>query len=115
MRQERITATHNVTRQLKNAERAIDQAGIELAGLCVTILKERQAAGLSAIVGADAFANVAQTFARWAEVREKIVHNHQMLDQVSDQIGTKITGGGLLDDKPGIQQVLEQKVVRIAA
>lgn len=115
MRQERVTATRNVTRQLKNAERAIDQAGIELAELCVTFLKERQAAGLSAVVGADAFSNIAQTFAHWVGVRDKIVGNHQMLDLVSELIGTKITGTGLLDDKPGIEQAPAQKVVRIAA
>lgn len=118
MRQERVIATRKVTRQLKAAENAVDQAGIELAQLCATLLSARRQAGLSATVGATEFSKIAATFASWAQVREEMASHHKVLDGIAGVLGTQVRATGDGDDKPPFNPAIEEEdgnVVRIAA
>ena len=116
MREERITAKRMVVRQLKKAERALDQAGIEIARLCITTIEARQTAGLSATVGSAELSRMTRLFSEWSVVREQAVGTHHDLYELDGQLGLRPYASGDLDEKPqALPAAPEGNIVRITS
>lgn len=99
----RRDAAMKVAESLFAAEDAIDIALAKVAELNSTLVTARADAQLSAIVGHDAFAGAAATFATLANARGEIVETHKRLTEAKNQIGLRTLAVG----DPGKPSVTE--------
>ena len=91
--QRRIVA-HEVAAKLGAVEQQIDQTLIAAGALLSALPDARVRARLSAVVGQDALALIAQMTVILSEARGKLVEAHHALAETGEQIGVgKITAG----------------------
>lgn len=83
-----------VARQVRTAERAVDQAMIEVCKLIQTSLEGRVEARLAAEVGQSALEDIVAGLSRLATVRASVTAGHAGLAAVADdhQIGWRMEG-----------------------
>jgi phosphoglycerate-specific signal transduction histidine kinase len=97
MRQQRIAAATKVASELFAAETAVDQALASLARLQATLPQARSTANLSAVVGHNIVAQIAQSMSTIVEIRGEIVDVHSKLDSLKTDIGLReMAMGGLM-------------------
>jgi hypothetical protein len=94
MFKERRAAAMKVAESLFAAEEAIDAALARVAELNSALVTARSNAGLSAIVGHDAFEVAAATFAALARARGEIVETHKRLSETKVQVGLRAVAIG---------------------
>lgn len=97
MLKDRRKAATRVAESLFAAEDAIDAALARAAELNAAMVKARTDAGLSALVGQDAFELASAAFAALARARCDIVETHKRLSETKIQVGlrTVAVGDGL--------------------
>jgi hypothetical protein len=101
MLKERRNAAMRVAESLFAAEEAIDNALARAAELNGNMVTARTDAGLSALVGQDAFEVSASAFAALARARCDIVETHRRLSEAKIQIGLRTVAIGDEFPKPG--------------
>jgi len=108
----RKQAARKVAERLHGVEDAIDVALARAAELNATLVTARSDAGLSAIVGQDAFEGAVAAFAALARARGDIVETHRRLSETKLQIGLgKMAVGDEMskpmaaDERPGLRAV----------
>jgi hypothetical protein len=106
----RREAAQKVADSLFAVEEAIDAALARAAELNGTLVSARTHAQLSAIVGQEAFASAATTFAALAQARADIVATHKKLSETQTQIGLRTVSFGELG-KPAEADARHLKVV----
>jgi hypothetical protein len=84
--QRRLVA-HEVAQKLNAVERQIDQTLVAAGALLSALPDARERAHLSAVVGQDALAQVAQATVILSEARGKMVEAHHALAETGRQIG----------------------------
>jgi len=100
MLNKRRQAAMKVAERLHCVEDAIDQALARAAELNATLVTARSDAGLSAIVGQDAFEGAVSAFAALARARGDIVETHRRLTETKIQIGLRTLAMGDETTKP---------------
>ena len=100
MFKERREAAMRVAESLFAAEEAIDAALARAAELNSTLVTARTEAGLSALVGQDAFEVSASAFAALARARCDIVETHKRLSEAKIQVGLRTVSVGDGAPKP---------------
>ena len=100
MFKERRAAAMKVAESLFAAEEAIDAALARVAELNSTLVTARNDAGLSALVGQDAFEVAASAFAAMARARCDIVETHKRLSEAKIQVGLRTVSVGDVGPKP---------------
>lgn len=100
MLKERREAAMRVAESLFAAEEAIDAALARAAELNSTLVTARTDAGLSALVGQDAFEVSAAAFAALARARCDIVETHKRLSEAKIQVGLRTIAFGDSLPKP---------------
>jgi hypothetical protein len=100
MLKERREAAMKVAESLFAAEEAIDAALAKTAELNSKMVTARQDAGLSALVGQDAFEVSAAAFAALARARSDIVETHKRLSEAKIQVGLREVAIGELPKPP---------------
>ena len=95
----RRTAAQKVADNLYSLERAIDQALAQAAELNKVMPVAWAEAGLSPVVGQDAFDEAAAVFAALAKARRRVVCTHQQLEETKNQIGLRAVNFGGLPKK----------------
>jgi hypothetical protein len=98
----RRDAAMKVVDSLYSAEDAIDVALARVAELNSTIVTARSDAGLSALVGQEAFEVAASTFAALARARCDIVETHKRLSETKIQVGLRTVAIGDVGPKPAV-------------
>ncbi|MFL6856598.1 MAG: hypothetical protein ACJ8DZ_02635 [Allosphingosinicella sp.] len=96
----RKQAVVRVAESLHNVEDAIDLALARAAEFSATMVTARSDAGLSAMVGQDAFEGAAAAFAALAKARGDIVETHRRLTETKAQIGMRTVSVGDEMSKP---------------
>ena len=101
MLNKRRTAAIKVAEGLFSLEKAIDQALAQAAELNAVMPAAWAEAGISPVVGQEAFDEAAAVFAALATARRRVVCTHQHLDETKNRIGLRtVNFGGLgKDDK----------------
>ncbi len=89
MLNDRLAAARSVATHLFALEDAIDTALMRAGELTSSIPAARNQANLSAVVGQDAFAEVAASLSRLVEARKHIVDAHNHLADTRDQMGLR--------------------------
>lgn len=102
MLKNRRTAAFKVAESLIAAEKAIDTALARAAELNGNMVTARTEAGLSALVGQDAFEVSASAFAALARARGDIVEAHKRLSETKIQVGLRTVAMGDLGPKPAV-------------
>lgn len=100
MLKQRRQFAEQVAEALFEAEAAIDAALGKTAGLPGVMTAGRQDAGLSALIGQDAFERASQAIAALTEARRAIVETHKELTVAQRQIGLGAVAVGDLGNKP---------------
>ena len=100
MLKQRREAAIKVAEKLIAAEQAIDAALACAAELNRTMVTARQEAGLSALVGQEAFETAASAFAALARARCDIVETHRRLSETKIQVGLRTVAVGELPKPP---------------
>jgi len=97
MLNERISAAKQIASELHAAEEAIDEVMIRIARLAGTLPAARRDTNMSAIVGQDAMAKVAQALAASGDVRQLLTDAHLALTATQKQVGlgTRMFGAGV--------------------
>jgi hypothetical protein len=108
----RKRAAMKVAESLYGVENAIDQALARAAELNATMVTARADAGLSAMVGHDAFEGAVAAFAALARARGDIVETHRRLTETRNQIGLRTVAIG---DEPTKPMIAEQPPLRAVA
>lgn len=96
----RQIVAQGLAERLFAVEDAIDAALTRVAELSAAMPQARAEARLPAMIGQDALAGAAETFAALVEARRRIVETHASLDTARTQIGLKEIAGGDLIPKP---------------
>ncbi len=97
MLNDRLAAASSVANHLFALEDAIDTALAKAGELTASIPAARTQARLSAVVGQDAFEQVAASLSRLVEARKHIIDAHHHLAETRDQMGLrKIMAAGEL-------------------
>lgn len=94
MLKDRRTAAMKVVQSLHAAEDAIDLALARAAELNSTLVTARTEAGVSALVGQDAFEVAASSFAALARARADMVEAHKRLSEAKIQVGLRTVAIG---------------------
>jgi len=100
MLKDRRSAALKVAESLFAAEEAIDIALARAAELNGNMVKARNEAKVSALVGQDAFELSAAAFAALARARGDIVETHKRLSETKIQIGLRTIAWGDEAPKP---------------
>lgn len=87
MPKQRLAIAHSIAQRLYAAEEALDLAAARIAELNAALPLARLDGRLAASIGQDAFRTCADAIVLVARTRDKIVTTHDMLKQVSDDIG----------------------------
>lgn len=97
MLNERMSAAKKIASDLHQAEDAIDDTMISIARLAATLPAARRDTNMSAIVGQEAMAKVAQALAAAGEVRQLLTDAHLALSVTQKQVGlgTRMFGAGV--------------------
>ena len=97
MLNQRVSSAKKIAADLHQAEDAIDEAMIRIAMLAATLPTARRDMNMSAIVGQDAVAKVANALAAAGEVRQLLTDAHLSLTATQKQIGlgTRMFGAGV--------------------
>src|SRR3954471_14049416 len=98
----RRDAAMKVAESLYAAEDAIDAALARAAELNSTLVTARSEAGLSALVGQEAFEVSASAFAALARARADIVETHKRLSETKIQMGLRTVAIGDSVPKPAV-------------
>ncbi|MGB3844787.1 hypothetical protein EAO27_10820 [Sphingopyxis sp. YF1] len=107
MLNERVSAAKKIASELHHAEDAIDETMIRIAQLAATLPTVRRDINMSAIVGQEAMAKVANALAAAGEVRQLLTDAHLALTATQKQVGlgTRMFGAGV---KPPAASLVEQ-------
>jgi hypothetical protein len=100
----RRQAVIKVAESLHGVEDAIDLALARAAELSAILVTARSDAGLSAMVGQDAFEGAAAAFAALARARGDIVETHRRLTETKAQIGLRTMAIGDENSKPALAE-----------
>ena len=100
MLKQRREAAIKVAESLIAAEQAIDIALARAAELNQVMVTARQEAGLSALVGQEAFEAANSAFAALARARCDIVETHKRLSETKIQVGLRTVAIGELPKPP---------------
>ena len=97
MLNERLSAARKIASELHQAEDAIDETMIRIAQLAAALPAARRDTNMSAIVGQDAMAKVANALAAAGEVRQLLTDAHLALTATQKQVGlgTRMFGAGV--------------------
>ncbi len=97
MLNERVSAAKKIASELHQAEDAIDEAMIRIAQLAATLPTARRDTNMSAIVGQEAMAKVANALAAAGEVRQLLTDAHLALTVTQKEVGlgTRMFGAGV--------------------
>lgn len=97
MLNERLSAAKKIASELHQAEDAIDETMIRIAQLAATLPTARRDINMSAIVGQEAMAKVANALAAAGEVRQLLTDAHIALTATQKQVGlgTRMFGAGV--------------------
>jgi len=97
MLNERVSAAKKIATELHQAEDAIDEAMIRIAQLAATLPAARRDTNMSAIVGQEAMAKIANALAATGEVRQLLTDAHLALTVTQKQVGlgTRMFGAGV--------------------
>ena len=86
---DKMMTAQGVANRLFATERAIDSALGEAAGLMAAMMSGREELRVSAVVGGDAVAKVAEAMATLAQARAAVVTAHGELEQVKLRLGIR--------------------------
>jgi hypothetical protein len=100
MLHQRRAAMEAVSKQLFEAETALDVALAAVAGLAVTMPAERQKANLSVLYAQEAFEGASETLGHLTQARRTIIATHKALSVAQEQLGLKRFATGTQNDKP---------------
>jgi len=97
MLNERLSAAQKIAAELHRAEDAIDETMMRIAQLAATLPAARRETNMSAIVGQEAVAKIANALAAAGEVRQLLIDAHQALTVTQKQVGlgTRMFGAGV--------------------
>jgi len=97
MLNERMSAAKRIASELHAAEEAVDEVMIRIARLAGTLPMARRDTNMSAIVGQDAMAKVAQALAASGDVRQLLTDAHLALTATQKQVGlgARMFGAGV--------------------
>jgi len=97
MLNERVSAARRIASELHQAEDAIDEAMIRIANLAATLPMARRDTNMSAIVGQEAMAKIANALAATGEVRQLLTDAHLALTVTQKQVGlgARMFGAGV--------------------
>lgn len=97
MLNERLSAARKIAAELHQAEDALDETMIRIAHLAAALPAARRETNMSAIVGQEAVAKVAQALAAAGEVRQLLTDAHLALTATQKQVGlgTRMFGAGV--------------------
>jgi len=97
MLNERLSAAKKIASDLHQAEDAIDETMIRIAQLAAALPAARRDTNMSAIVGQEAMAKVANALAAAGEVRQLLTDAHVALTATQKQVGlgTRMFGAGV--------------------
>jgi hypothetical protein len=104
MLKQRREAAMQVAATLFAAEEAIDAALARTAELNSKMVTARNDAGLSALVGQDAFEVSASAFAALARARCDIVETHKRLSEAKIQVGLRTVSVGEVPKPPSAER-----------
>jgi len=96
----RQIVAQQVADRLFAVETAIDVALTRAAELSAAMPQARAEARLPAMIGQDALAGAAETFAALVEARRQIIATHASLDVAREQIGLREMAAGDMVPKP---------------
>lgn len=111
----RRDAAMKVVQSLHAAEDAIDVALARAAELNGTLVTARTDAGLSALVGQEAFEVAASAFAALARARCDIVEAHKRLSETKIQVGLRTVAFGDSLPKPPSAERREASHLQVVA
>ncbi|MDO9338718.1 MAG: hypothetical protein Q7T61_20190 [Caulobacter sp.] len=100
MLHQRRAAADAVSKQLFEAEDALDIALAAVAGLAMTMPTARKEANLSVLYAQEAFEGATETLAHLTRARRTIIDTHKALAVAQEQLGLKRYMGGPGNDKP---------------
>lgn len=97
MLNQRLNAAKKIAGELHEAEDAVDEVMIRIARLAATLPAARRDTNMSAIVGQEAMAKIAQALAATGEVRQLLTDAHLALTVTQKEIGlgTRMFGAGV--------------------
>ncbi len=97
MLNERVSAAKRIASELHQAEDAIDEAMIRIANLAATLPTARRDTNMSAIVGQDAMAKIANALAATGQVRQLLTDAHLALTVTQKEVGlgARMFGAGV--------------------
>ena len=103
MLNQRLSAAKKIASELHQAEDAIDETMIRIAQLAATLPTARRDTNMSAIVGQEALAKVAQALAAAGEVRQLLTDAHLALTVTQKEVGlgTRMFGAGVKPPESG--------------
>ena len=107
MLNQRVSLAKKIASELHGAEDAIDEAMIRIAQLAATLPAARRETNMSAIVGQEAMAKVAQALAAAGEVRQLLTEAHLALTVTQKEVGlgTRMFGAGV---KPASARLVDE-------
>ncbi|WP_163284174.1 hypothetical protein, partial [Enterobacter hormaechei] len=82
------------------AEEAVERALMETAALGSLLGRLRIEGGLSAVIGQDAFEEIAETISGLTKARRSMVNTHAHLNDVRCQIGCRTVAVGMPECPP---------------
>jgi dGTP triphosphohydrolase len=102
MLNQRLSAAKKIASELHQAEDAIDETMIRIAQLAAALPAARRDTNMSAIVGQEAMAKVANALAAAGEVRQLLTDAHIALTATQKQVGlgTRMFGAGVKPPEP---------------
>jgi len=97
MLNERVSAAKKIATELHQAEEAIDEVMIRIAHLAATLPAARRDTNMSAIVGQEAMAKVANALAAAGDVRQLLTDAHLALTATQKEVGlgARMFGAGV--------------------
>lgn len=92
----RLAAARNVAGELFALEAAIDDSLVRAAAVVAALPAAKTLAGLSTVVGQEAYTQAAETLSRLMAAREEVVRLHGSLATIQQEIGlgTRASGDG---------------------
>ena len=114
---ERNEAADTVAEALWSAERALDSAFAELAGLLGVVTRSRTDAKLAMMVGQDAVNEIAAAIPEMTVVRDRLIDAHRKLDRWQKRLGVQVRASGGQEKPPdsAVQPAQMIDVLRPAA
>lgn len=92
--------------ELHPSERAMDEAMARLASLTTAMIAARATAGVSAVVGQEAFDRVGEAMALLFQARSRLLDAHQRLNEARIEVGLGAVAFGPPDECPEPKKVL---------